>query len=127
MKSSLSAGEFIYSILTSDQTVSGLVTKVFPVVVDSATLPYVAYRRASLDHNPTKAGLPGADTINIDVYCYAATYSASVTLAEAVREALDYNSTEVNGMRMRSCYLTNASEGYEDDAFVQMLTFTIKI
>lgn len=127
MKSSLSAGEIIYSILSADTDVSRLANKVFPVAVDAAELPYVAYRRAGMEHNPTKAGQPGADTVRIEINCYAATYSASVSLAEAVRTALDYSQGSATGLTMRSCILTDASEDYEDDAFVQSLTFTIKI
>ena len=47
-KTSLSAGVIIRDILTKDAEVSRIAKKVFPVVVDSAQLPYVAYRRSRL-------------------------------------------------------------------------------
>lgn len=126
-QTSLNAGVIIRDILINDADVSRIATKVFPVVTDKATLPYVAYRRSRLEHNPTKAKNPGADTVQIDINCYAATYQESVELAEAVRAALDYAQGEKDGLVMRSCILTDGEELYEDDAYVQSLTFKVQI
>lgn len=101
--------------------------KVFPIVIDKATLPYILYRRAALEHNPSKAGQPGADTVRIEVVCYTAKYVDGVELAEAVRETLDYAQGEKDGLRVRSCILVDSEEGYEDDAFVQHLDFNVKL
>lgn len=126
-KTSLSAGAIIRSILISDAEVKKRTNKVFPIVVDSAQLPYILYRRAALLHNPTKAGSPGADTVTMEVVCYAAKYAESVDMAEAVRAALDYAQGESGGIRMRSCTLADSEEGFEDDAFVQRLSFQVRI
>jgi hypothetical protein len=124
-KTSLSAGEIIRTVLTSDETVMGIVTKVFPVATDEAKLPYVMYRRAHMEQVPTK-GI-GADTVGIEVTCYAEQYTQSVELAEAVRAALDGKQASIDGLSMRSCHLTDSEEAWEDDAYVQQLIFTIKI
>lgn len=124
-KTSLSAGEIIRAVLTSDETVMGIVTKVFPVATDEARLPYVMYRRANMEQVPSKGF--GADTVGIEVTCYAEQYTQSVELAEAVRAALDGKQAEIDGLRMRSCVLTDSEEAWEDDAYVQQLVFTIKI
>ena len=126
-KTSLSAGAIIRDILIKDADVMAIAKKVFPVVTDKAALPYVAYRRSRLEHNPTKKGMPGADTVTMDVNCYAATYEQSVDLAEAVREALDYAQGEKDGLAMRSCTLVDGEEFWEDDAYIQGLTFAVKI
>lgn len=126
-KSSLSAGAVIRGLLLSDEEVKKRTNKVFPIVIDKATLPYILYRRASLQHNPTKAGMPGADTVTMEVVCYTASYADGVELAEAVRTALDYKRGEHDGVTMRSCVLTDSEEGYEDDAFLQQLVFQVKI
>ena len=126
-KTSLSAGAVIRGILIADTDVMRIAKKVFPVVTDKAELPYVAYRRSRLEHNPTKAKNPGADTVQIDINCYAATYEKSIELAEAVRAALDYVQGEKDGLVMRSCTLVDGVEIYEDDAYVQCLTFQVQI
>ncbi len=126
-KSSLSAGAVIRSILLSNEDVKKRTNKVFPIAIDKAVLPYILYRRAALQHNPSKAGLPGADTVTMEVVCYTAKYAEGVELAEAVRAALDYSQAERDGVVMRSCMLTDSEEGYEDDAFLQQLVFQVKI
>ena len=68
-KSSLSAGEIIRSILMADDEVAARIKKIFPVVSDSAELPYIVYRRAQLEQTPVKTGR-GADTVGIEVLCY---------------------------------------------------------
>lgn len=127
-KTSLSAGEIIHSILSADQDVQSIVTAIYPVIEPvKAVCPYIAYRRVGLEATPQKAGSPGSDTVRIEVSCYALDYEGSLDLAEAVRSALDFVTYEVPGLRMRSCYLSESAEDIQGDAFVQELTFTIKI
>ncbi|MBQ7212790.1 MAG: DUF3168 domain-containing protein [Muribaculaceae bacterium] len=123
---SLSAGNIIYDILANDTAVKAIVTKVFPVVTDKAELPYVAYRREHLTHNAAK-NRRGADELVVMVNCYAETYSDSVELGEAVRAALDYSRGKYGDIEMRSCTLTDSSETYAEDAYIQQLEFTIRI
>lgn len=125
-RTSLSAGEIIRSILISDSEVSARVKKVFPVVEDSAELPYIVYRRAQLEQEPVK-GRRGADTVGIEVLCYTQHYTEGVELAEAVRGALDGAQGEIDGLVMRSCYLADSEEAWQDDAYVQQLMFNVKI
>ena len=101
-KTSLSAGAIIRSILLTDEEVKKRTNKVFPIVIDKAQLPYILYRRASLQHNPVKERMPGADTVTMEVVCYTAKYADGVELAEAVRAALDHASAELDGVVMRS-------------------------
>lgn len=126
-KTSLSAGSIIRDILLSNEEVKRRTNKVFPIVIDNAQLPYILYRRAALAHNPTKQGMPGADTVTMEVVCYTAKYAEGVELAEAVRQALDYANGEHDGVKMRSCTLADSEEGYEDDAFVQQLVYQVRI
>jgi hypothetical protein len=125
-KTSLSVGEIIYDVLTNDAEVMARANKVFPVVTDKATLPYVAYRRSRLEHNPAK-GTQGADTVQIDVLCFAAKYGDGVQLAEAVRQALDGKQATKDTLIMRSCTIAGGEEYYENDAYIQELNFIIKV
>ena len=125
-KSSLSAGEIIRGILAADPAVTTRVNKIYPVIVDKAELPYITYRRASLQQDPVK-GTRGADAVGIEVICYTAGYTEGVELAEAVRDALDGAQGEADGLVMRSCYLEDSEEGWQDDAYVQQLVFTVKM
>lgn len=125
-RTSLSAGEIIRGILIEDPEVMARAKKVFPVVEDSAELPYIVYRRTQFEQDPTKQ-FRGAEAVTIEVLCYAADYTEGVELAEAVRAALDYAKGESDGLVMRSCYLSDSEEAWQDDAYVQQLIFRIQI
>lgn len=125
MTSGLSAGLAIYRLLSE----SGLnVTRVYPVATDEAVKPYVVYRRVSMQPAVVKDGY-AADTVGIEMLVVSATYSQGVTLAERVREALDgrqwYDAE--SGVRLRAINLENAEEVWQDDAFIQSLTFRVKM
>ena len=125
-KSSLSAGEIIRDILVNNAEVAARAKKVFPVVEDSAELPYIVYRRTQLEQEPAK-GRRGADTVGIEILCYTQHYTEGVELAEAVRDALDGAQGEKDGLVMRSCYLADSEEAWQDDAYIQQLVFNVKI
>ena len=125
-KSSLSAGEIIRDILVNNAEVAARAKKVFPVVEDSAELPYIVYRRTQLEQEPAK-DRRGADTVGIEILCYTQHYTEGVELAEAVRDALDGAQGEKDGLVMRSCYLADSEEAWQDDAYVQQLVFNVKI
>ena len=125
-KSSLSAGEIIRAVLTSDPEVTARAKKVYPVVEDTAELPYVVYRRTQLEQGQVK-GRRGNDNVTIEVLCYTKGYTEGVELAEAVRDALDNKTAESDGLVMRSCYLTNSEEAWQDDAYLQVLVFNVKM
>ena len=127
IQTSLSAGSIIRGALLEDEAVSAITRNVFPVVVDNARLPYIAYRRVSFEQKAQKTGLKWADTVVEEVVCYAASYEESIRLAEAVRAALDGVQYAMGDMNMRSCTLTGADEGWQDDAYIQRLVFTLKI
>lgn len=99
---------------------------VFPVVSFDAALPYIVYRRIQLEQTPHTGSRP-ADMTAIEVLCFTEQYTDGVLLAEAVRAALDGARAEVDGMRLRSCYLSDSEEAWGDDAFVQRLIFNVKI
>lgn len=126
-KSSLSAGELIYTVLKSNPEVSARVLKVYPVVDESeATLPYIVYRRVQFDKGPVK-GQRGPDTAYIEVECYTKDYTEGVELAEAVRDALDGRQYSFAGLVMRACDLTDSSEDWAGDAYVQSMTFACRM
>lgn len=149
MATSLSAGLIVHDILSNDEGVMGIATRVFPVLTDqSVDLPYVCYHRERMEHLPTKQ-LRGVDTTHMVVTCYAAKYDQSVALAEAVREALEYkehaienvpvddesssssddsSSGDTATLGMWSCTLVDSSEfGNEEGNYVQELTFLMRI
>ncbi len=128
-KTSLSAGALIREILLDNHDVSTITNHVFPVATDKADLPYILYRRSGMSPIRSKNKTDHNDTIQIDIVCFAATYAESLALAEAVRDALDHVEAVSNdkSLSLRSCDLIDAQETWENNAFIQSLTFEAKI
>ena len=110
-----------------------MATKIYPVVAEAnAQLPYVCYRRANFDRQLAKGPGQGADTVAVEMLCYAKTYAESIDLAEAVRACLDHQSAvyddgEGHKLAARSIDLEGSEEGWEDDAYAQSLVFTVRV
>ena len=126
-KTSLSAGSIIRELLLKDPEVSKRTKKIFPVATDTAVLPYILYRRASMEQRPTKGGYPGADAVVIEIVCYTETYVEGIELEEAVRAEIEIVQEKKVDFFERSCMLIDSEEGYDNDAFAQQLIFNIKI
>lgn len=126
-KTSISIGEAINDLLTSDKTLTSAVTRVFPVVTDVAELPYVAYRRVKTDQVSVKGYRTGNEMVTVQVNSYAASYERSISVAEIVRQILDGVQYDKNGISIRSSVMVNSEESWENDAFVQKLTFEMKV
>lgn len=106
--------------------ISGHVTKVFPVVADNAVLPYIVYRRVSLQSSPVKGG-HGAEEAQIEVSCFTKEYTEGVELAEAVRSVLDGARGGSENITIRRCSLGDSDESWQGDAYVQNLVFNISV
>lgn len=126
-KTSLSVGAAVRSRLMNDAAVTAITKTVFPVYKDKAVLPYVFYRRSGFAQTAQKTFGDPCDTVLLELACCAAAYGDSVKLAEAVRAALDGAQWETDGLKVRSCGLADADESWADDAYIQSLTFTIKL
>lgn len=126
-KTSISIGEAINDLLASDKTLTSTVTRIFPVVTDVAELPYVAYRRVKTDQVSVKGYRTGNEMVTVQVNSYAASYERSISVAEMVRQILDGVQYDKNGVSIRSSVMVNSEESWENDAFVQKLTFEMKV
>lgn len=127
-KTSLSAGFILRQLLLENDRVKAITRQIFPVIRDEAQLPYVFYCRTGMEA-PQVKGRGAADTVEMELQCCAADYEQSLELAEAVRAALDgmQAEDEASGLTMRSCFMTDSSETWADDAYIQILIFNVKI
>lgn len=114
-------------MLSEDTEVAGRVTKIVAVSTDKAVLPYLVVRAASMEQTPAKTAGRPVDKVFLEVGCFHASYEGSVTLAEAVRSAIDNKRGEASGLTVRGCFLSDREELWESDAYVQALTFTILV
>lgn len=125
----LSAGQVIRDLLIDTPPIKRQVTAVFPVVSAEATLPYIAFRRSRLTPRSSSSGggSVSADTVELELAVYSQEYAEGLKIAELVRSTLDNKQVSSADLTMRSCVLTDAAESFDGDAYIQQLTFTIKI
>lgn len=125
---SLLIGKQIYKILSENENVKKYVgTKVFPIVVESGTkYPFIVFTKTGITTDYTKDGIK-SDTVTIDIHCVCTTYLASCELANEVRNALDFHWFKTDDLTIKQTHLQNVAEAYQDDAYVQTLTFQMVI
>ena len=106
-------GDAIYSILSGDSTLSGLVgTKIYPVKAPQrVTFPYIVYSLSSTDPTDQKDGVSPVDDNTLEVDCYADSYRTAHTIALSIRAALDDYSGTVQGVKIRHLWFQNQSDG----------------
>lgn len=129
-KTALNIGALIRAILLESDEVKSLIPdgKIFPLVTDETSLPYILYRRGALSQSPVKSkGGPSCYSVTVEVHCFAESYSESLAIANAVVSQLDGVNASWEGLRMRSCTLTDAEETCDGEAVDQILQFEIKI
>ena len=123
-RTSLSAGFALKELLGKSREVSAITGKVFPVVVDKASLPYVVYRRKKIGETPVKGD--SYDHALYELICCAKEMDGATRLAEAVRSALDGYSGEAGGLRISRIMLVDAEDGWESDAYMVRLDFMVR-
>ncbi|MBJ2184559.1 MAG: DUF3168 domain-containing protein [Muribaculaceae bacterium] len=126
---SLSGGALVRAALLSHPAIRDSVTRIFPVAVPEATLPYMVYRRTAMQPVAWKSH-GSDDTLTVEITVCTAAYDEGVRLAEAVREVFDGTQIEIPelpALRARRSSIVDACETYEADAYIQIITINIKI
>ena len=112
-------GKAIYSRLTNDATVSGLVSaRVYPfaAVPQSPTYPYVTYQQINLvERSRSMTGDDGLRKDRVQVDVWADSYSGMAALANAVNDALNRWSGTEAGVTIQGSYHEDARDLHEDD------------
>lgn len=91
--------EALYTYLTTDNTVSGLIgTRLYPEMLpEGVALPAMAYQRISRDGLIAHDGPTGLATVRMQLTLLAASYLTLRTLAEAVRVLFDGKRQTIGG------------------------------
>lgn len=104
----------IRSALVADAAVTAIIgSKVYPVLAPAtADLPFVTWRRISVQRQQSLAGPIGMPTVLLSVDLFAETYEGVRELADAVRKCLDGWGGTVNDVRVANVSLTNEADGF---------------
>lgn len=121
MIDSLNLGKYVYSSLKE------ITNKVYPLVADNnVKYPFIVYKRANLVSQSNKDGYV-EDTVIMEIVVVSDTYNTSIDLISKVRQMLENQTVEYNGLSINDAYVTMATEEYSNNAFVQRLQITFKV
>ena len=103
-------GKSIYNILSSDTTITNIVsTRIFPNVAPQTTaFPFIIYDVTGVTPNDTKEGPSTLDTNDVMISCYCETYNEASDLAQKIRVAMDrinegtYGSEQIQSSQFKS-------------------------
>lgn len=116
-------GKDLTAILLADSTVHNLVgDKVFPLVANAGTtFPFIVYRRNG--YRPFSNKDYTDEAADIEIAILSDNYIDSVQVADAVGNALNEKETET----IDEIEITNASEEYNSDTYIQKINIRITI
>lgn len=128
METSLNIGKVIKDILYQDETLNNLVkNQVFPLIAEeNTTFPFIVYRRNSIRKASTKDYV-NDEIASVDVVIASDKYSQSVEIAERVRFVVERGEYDGENFSVDNISLSNASEQYMQNTYIQTLTFDIEI
>lgn len=123
---SLSIGDHIFRKLTESSELRNLVgDKIYPLsTVSETTFPFIVYRRGDIVARYTKDHYIG-DSVKVEIAIMAEGYTQSVTIAEAVRRAIDCSVGVYDGFDVIDARMFKAEEDFIDETFVQLVIFEL--
>lgn len=128
METSLNIGKVIKDILYQDEALNNLVkNQVFPLIAEeNTTFPFIVYRRNSIRKASTKDYV-NDEIASVDIVIASDKYAQSVEIAERVRFILEHGGYEGENFSVDNITLSNASEQYMQNTYIQTLTFDVEI
>lgn len=120
----ISINKYIYNILINDEIIKGYVgNKIYPMVAEeTTTYPFIIYKKNSLTTEYTKDGRT-TDIADISITIVATDYTTTVDVMERVRELFENKRSEY----FKEVRLISNVDEYIDNAYIQEITFSIKI
>jgi len=124
---SLSIGLHVKQKLCSSSGLASLVAnRIYPLIAPEgvASFPYVFFDTSTNEPTFCKTGV-AEDNHSIIVTCVAKGYEESLRIAEAVRDALDFEDSDQTSFEVTQCHFISRTEDFVPDmrVFTQSLTF----
>jgi len=129
MTNSILIGKVIYSKLISNQLIADIVNdRVFPVIAEqTTTFPFIIYYRVSISNNLYNKDGSVEDTVVYSITVVSTNYNESAELANEIRKIFDKKQITNDIMRITDSRLIEIDESYEDNSYIQKLTFSCTV
>lgn len=118
---SLKVGKFVADRLKD-------IIEIYPVIADhEAKYPFATYRRTGLTTYTTKNISNYSEHVLLDISIASQNYDESIELADKVKTALEHLKGIKDGIYVEGIDTIDANENWQNDAFIQTITFRIKV
>jgi hypothetical protein len=123
---SIKVGKALYAILTGSTAVKNVVaSKIYPIVIpENTSLPVIVYERSG-DVEYTRDGSGFFNDV-VDITILSEDYTECIDLTDAVYNALNMYKGTAGSVQIIDSRLTNVSETFAENSYIQKLTFAIK-
>ena len=109
-------------------TMLSTVLPAYPIIAEQgANFPFATYRRMGYYTKNTKDIYNYEETITIEVMIAAQTYAESIELAQRVKDMLEGNRGTYENLKINDITMTDASEDFIADTYVQRMQFNIDL
>ena len=117
-------GKAVYSILNGTAAVTTIVSdRIYPLRnSELATYPAITYLQIAKTPTDTIDAVSGLDRIDVDIDLFHTNYLSLLTLADAVRTALDQVSGTYGGLTISNCKFVSEFDGIDDAAGLCRIT-----
>lgn len=112
-------------LLKDDEVVNQVGTNIFPLIAPESTEgDFIIYMRNKYNKSAVKMGVY-QDECEVAVVGISDNYDSAIALASKIDNALSGQHTLENGVRLQIT-LSDSTEVFEDDKYIETLVFTIK-
>lgn len=123
---SLLLGKAVYSILSGSTEIKAYINnKIYPIFAPDETLnPFIVYDCRTIGTTYTKDGL-AYDDDEVIINVISDSYSECLNISNIVRNLLELNVGEYNGINFYRSLVSNFTTTYGIDGYISTLIFTI--
>ena len=124
----LETGALVKTLLSGMSVNEILKGRIYPVVAEQKTpLPFLTYKRSGVSMESDKDTFYEYGTVSVDLIIAGSSYSQSLDIASAIVDEMPGCPIDMDGFAISEIRLANAVEDYQDDAYIQVLTFNLLI
>lgn len=129
MTNSILIGKVIYNKLSENQTIQEVIAdRIYPVIAEQTTnYPFIIYYRNSVVNTIFNKDGSVEDNVEFTVTVVSTKYNESADLANEIRKIFEKREILNNVIRITNSRLNGIAESYEDNAYVQSLTFSCTV
>ena len=129
MINSIQIGKVIYNKLSENEVIQNVVAdRIYPVIAEQTTnYPFIIYYRNSIVNTIFNKDGSVEDDVSFSITVVSTKYNESADLANEIRKIFEKKQIPNNLMRITNSRLIAIDESYEDNAYVQRLTFSCTV